>query len=68
MLGNVINGLDIASILWQNARNGESRLQDIKWYKDSMLWQRKGNWSGPNLSYDARMILHVLSKNYDCSC
>jgi len=34
MLRNVTNGLEIARILWQNARNGESRLQDIKWYND----------------------------------
>jgi len=34
MPGTVTNDLQIASILWQNARNDESRLQGIKWYKD----------------------------------
>jgi hypothetical protein len=36
--------------------------------KTVMIWQCKGNWPWPILSYDARMILHVLNKDYECSC
>ena len=36
--------------------------------KAVILWQCKGNWSVWILSYDARMFLHVLNKNCDCSC
>jgi hypothetical protein len=62
MLGNVTNDLELQAFFGKTQEMAKADYKASNGKKTVKLWQCKGNWSGPILSYETRTILQELKK------